>query len=276
MSEISLADATPEVGHNSGNKLLAFLNNVVDDLGIQSARGTTALSDLAMRVVEAAHAGVLQPEAAKTIYERYASAAKNAGGTHGSVKTNTSKIKKLIELGCLPDGLRIAEDTILIRDGIKEPKSAFEALVDVARLRLKEKRKLTGEEITTASSKAPRKAKAKDAPKQDEDGAIEGVLGIIDRLDSYIGGRREDIAEYGPISDTAIFIACQACENLQSIESFQVPEAERERAIIRLGASARVLLELLSKLIGASEETIRAQLTYIAENGAEITTEKSA
>ena len=35
--------------------------------------------------------------AAKVIYERYATESTDAGGTPGSVKRNTSKIKKLIE-----------------------------------------------------------------------------------------------------------------------------------------------------------------------------------
>jgi hypothetical protein len=203
-------EAIAEPGHNSGNRLKAFLDDVVVDLGRQSARGTTALSDLAIRVIEAAHDGVLQPQAAKAIYERYAEASKSAGGTVGSVKSNTSKIKKLIELGCLPDGLRIAEEAMGMRDGVDNPKSVFEGLVEVARLR-QAKDELTNDEIKMVLAKAPKQAKPKPAGGDASPGwqdvakhinalvstkdraGLEAAIAIRDQIDSYVAEVSEEI-----------------------------------------------------------------------------------
>ena len=97
-------------GHNSiSERVTSFLEEVAA-LGRQSALGTTALTSLAERVIAAASDGLIQPSDAPAIYERYAEANKGAGGTPGSIKTNVSKIRKLIELGCLPEGAQMADD----------------------------------------------------------------------------------------------------------------------------------------------------------------------
>jgi hypothetical protein len=132
----------------------------VDKLGSQAGLGMAALTILADRVIAAARDGSIEPRNAQAIYERYAAASRGAGGTPGSIKTNTSKIKKLIELGCLPDVAQIADDAARIRDDGANAKSPFEGLVEVARLRLREKRKLTDEEIRAALTRAGPKAKS--------------------------------------------------------------------------------------------------------------------
>jgi hypothetical protein len=150
--------ATP--GHNSiGERVSAFFNDV-DALGKQSALGTTALTSLAERVVAAASDGLIQPTNAQAIFERYAKANLGAGGTPGSVKTNTSKIRKLIELGCLPEGAQISDDAARMREDVANAKSPFEGLVEVARSRLSAKRKLSDDEIRTALTKAKPRPKA--------------------------------------------------------------------------------------------------------------------
>jgi len=135
----------------------------------QSSLGTTALAKLATCVVEAARDGLIRPKDATSIFESYATASKKAGGTPGSIKTNSSKIRKLIELGCMPEGKQLADDAMRMRDRgeVENPKSAFEGLVNIARLRLKEKRKLSEDEIKMALAKAPKRERAKPAPKGD-------------------------------------------------------------------------------------------------------------
>jgi hypothetical protein len=165
--QATLSEATAGPGHNSQGKKVKALLADVDNLGKESARGTTALSDLAMRVVEAACDGVITPKDAKPIYERYATASKKAGGTPGSIKTTVSKIRKLIEIGGQNDGMQLADDVVRMRGEVDNAKPPFDGLVDDARLRLKEKRRLNDDEIKTALAKAPKREKAKPAPKGD-------------------------------------------------------------------------------------------------------------
>jgi hypothetical protein len=150
-----LQEVTPDLGERMG----AFFADV-DELGRQSGLGTAALTSLADRVIAAASDGLITPPDAQAIYDRYAAASKGAGGTPGSIKTNISKIRKLIELGGQNDGAQIADVAKRIRDDIADAKSPFEGLVEVARCRLRAKRKLTDDEIRAALTKAGPKAKS--------------------------------------------------------------------------------------------------------------------
>jgi hypothetical protein len=159
-----------------GERAKAFLAEV-DKLGSQAGLGTAALTSLADRVIAAASDGVIRPEHAKDIYKRYADASKNAGGTPGSIKTTISKIKKLIELGGQSDGAQIADDAARIRDDGADAKSPFEGLVEVARRRLRAKRKLTDEEIRAALTKAEPRAK------------LSGWAALAKRVDALVAAK---------------------------------------------------------------------------------------
>jgi hypothetical protein len=201
LQEVTQPDQIAAPGHNSiSERISAFLDDVAA-LGKQSALGVTALTTLADRVIAAASDGLVQPRDAAAIYERYAAASKGAGGTPGSIKTNVSKIRKLIELGCLPEGAQIADDAVRMRDDLENAKSPFEGLVDVARTRLRVQHKLTNDEIRAALTKAKPKPKAASgewlalskrvralvASKEDVDlQVLEVASAIKDRIEGFI------------------------------------------------------------------------------------------
>jgi hypothetical protein len=156
--EVSLSEAVAESGHNRIKVLLESVSR----LGGQSALGMTALLQLGMTVIDAAQDGVVKPSSATLIAQHYADGCKNAGGTPGSVKTNASKIRKLIELGCLNHGPQLAQNALRMRDDIQNPKSPFETLVEVARRCVKSRdRELSGDEIAVAIAKVAPKVKSK-------------------------------------------------------------------------------------------------------------------
>ena len=188
----------PDTGHNNFSTQLATFLEEVDQLGEQSALGATALTALAQRVIAAASDGLIEPQAAPGIYQRYAAASKKAGGTPGSIKTNVSKIEKLIELGNLNDGPQAAEHAARLREKIANAKSPFEGLVEVARRRCKEKRKLNDDEISMALTKAAPKPKADSTgweavakkvgalvATKDKEG-LDDAIAIRDKLETYI------------------------------------------------------------------------------------------
>jgi hypothetical protein len=195
-----LPEVTPDIG--------AFLAEV-DKLGSQAGLGMAALTILADRVIAAAIDGSIEPRNAKDIYDRYAAASKNAGGTPGSIKTNTSKIKKLIELGGQSDGAQIADDAARIRDDVADAKSPFEGLVEVARRRLKAKCKLTDEEIRAALTRAEPRAKSSGwaalarrvdalvAAKDVEQAELAAARAILDQITEFIAQNDDDPARVG-------------------------------------------------------------------------------
>ena len=164
VQEVSLSEATAGSGHNSlGEKVQAFLTEV-DELGKQSALGTTALAKFVERVIEAATDSLIKPYQAKGIYERYATASKNAGGTPGGISANASKLKRIIELCNQNYGAQVIDDALRMRTELSNVKSLLDGLADLARQRLNEKRALTDDEIRAALTKKP-KAKPEAKPK---------------------------------------------------------------------------------------------------------------
>jgi cysteinyl-tRNA synthetase len=136
-------------------------------LGKRVGLGATALEELVTRVLAAACDSLIKPEDAKLIYHRYAKASATAGGTKASLKTNTSKIKKLIELGNHNDGRQLIAEADRLRKTVPNQKSLVEGLAQVSRELKKAKRLLNEDEIKTALTRAPPKAKA--APSSDSD-----------------------------------------------------------------------------------------------------------
>ena len=204
--EVSLSEAVagPGPGHN---RLQVVLDSATL-LGGQSALGGTALLQLGMTVIEAAHDGIVRPETATAIAQHYADGCKNADGTPGSVKTNASKLRKLIELGKLNDGPKLAKDALRVRENIENPKSPFETLVPVVRHCLKSKScELADDEIGVVIAKAPPKknSKAKTSDWQsvaiqvceliavkDEDG-LRAAHAIRAQLNNYLKDDSEEV-----------------------------------------------------------------------------------
>jgi hypothetical protein len=190
------------IGDNMGEAQKAFFADVAE-FGRQSGVGSTALSNLAVRVIEAAKAGLIEPYNANRIYNVYVEASKNAGGTPGSIKSNVSKLRKIIELGTrFRESDTIVDDVARIRDELPNPKSLFEGLVDIARRRIERKRKLSDDEIRKVLTKAPKRPAAvnsvdgwqtvaekvkKLVATNNKDG-IETAIAIRDQIDSYITG----------------------------------------------------------------------------------------
>jgi hypothetical protein len=189
-AEVSLSDAAdgvphepdadgpapaPPSGHNSFQELL----DRATVLGGQAASGVTALQMLGLEVMEASHDGVVRPEGANQIAKNYADGLKNAGGTPGSVATLASKFRKLMELGKLNNGLKIAKEALRLRGETKKPKSPFETLVEIARHCGKSKNcELADDEIKAIISRPEPRAKTKakaepePGPNSDPDRAV--------------------------------------------------------------------------------------------------------
>lgn len=136
----------------------------VRKLGGDSADGADALPKLAAHVVKAAADGVIGldkdvdgADDAGRIYQNYAEAeSKKAIHNHSKngVKANTSKLRKLIEFGCLPnvDAIDVLDRAMKLRQEMaaveRKVKSAYPAYVDVARKQIAEPdNALTDEEI---------------------------------------------------------------------------------------------------------------------------------
>jgi hypothetical protein len=203
--------AAATVGHNIADLQKIFFQDVTA-LGLETGLGTTALSRFGLRVIKAASDGLIEPGQATAIYQVYADASKSAGGTPGSIKTNASKLRKLIELGCLPDGEQLADDAMRMRDEIENAKPPFDGLVEVARQRLKATQKLSADDIKSTLTKAPPKVKstanewqsiakgvtalvatAKDRELSDDD--VKVVKAIRDQLNTIIAKDSEETHE---------------------------------------------------------------------------------
>lgn len=132
----------------------------VGALGKRVGLGATALEELVTRVMDAACDSLIKPEDAKLIYQRYAKAA-NPAGTGASLRTNTSKIKKLIQLGNHNDGRQLIAEAKRLRGTVEKSKSLVEGLVEVSRRHQEAKRLLNEDEIKAALVRPEPKAKAK-------------------------------------------------------------------------------------------------------------------
>jgi hypothetical protein len=170
MDEISLSDAATDAAPKPGhNRLQALLSSAVH-YGSQAAFGVTALQLLGLDVIEASFEGWVRPESANAIAQNYVDGSKNAGGTPGSVNTLASKFRKLMGLGKLNDGPKIAKEALRLRSEIEKPKSPFETLVELARHCLKSKScDLADDEIKIIIAKQKREQAAKPEEQEAEE-----------------------------------------------------------------------------------------------------------
>lgn len=160
--------ATPV--ENANDMRHADLLKEIRQFGRDSAEGRDALPKLAMRVVLAAAEGVIDADEADDLYKEYVEAetkkAMHERSSNG-VKANTSKLRKLIELGSLTyvDGVEIVERAVEVRRTLEEGgavkvKAVYPALVDVARAQANVDRALTDEELWEAVAKPSPKDKS--------------------------------------------------------------------------------------------------------------------
>ena len=165
--EASVPAVVPQQGHN---RIQVLLDSAAH-LGGQSTLGVKALLQLGLTTIEAAQDDIIKPETAKRIAQRYCEGCAEAGGTPGSVKTLTSKLRKFVEIGNqYKDALTLAKEALRVRDEMAgtavKPKSPFETLVEIARFYLKEKRTdLADDEIAAVI----RRQKAEKETEQEQD-----------------------------------------------------------------------------------------------------------
>ena len=121
------------------------LRKFMRDMGAQDAAGKEALPQTALRLVRDAADGVIEPDQAAMLYEDYLKGSSrkevHEHTTNGKVG-NTSKMKQIISLGCLPhvDGIGVLDMVVDVRADLKSKerkvKGAYKAMVDAARAQL--------------------------------------------------------------------------------------------------------------------------------------------
>lgn len=142
----------------------------VREFGRDAALGGDALPKFAIRLVKAAAEGVINPfdpkvhsqdnpDDAAQAYEAYVTAESGKAihnHSKAGIKSNTSKARALIALGHNPncDGERVVDRALAIRKEMMDAeiasKSAYPALVDVARAQNATDHELTDDEIKAA------------------------------------------------------------------------------------------------------------------------------
>jgi hypothetical protein len=186
------------IGHNIVGEKKRFYETV-ESLGLTEGVGSTSRTHLAKCVLGAAEKSLIKPHEAKFIFHSYAEASKRGGGTPGSTDTNVSKIKKLIEFGNQNDGYAVAEDAMRLHPDVENAKSLFEGLVQVARVYLKERRRLTDEELTVALSKVPPKEKT---DRRLRDAAIKHVTALVKSKDTAALDEIRALLDQQPIENS--------------------------------------------------------------------------
>lgn len=121
------------------------LRKFMRDQGAQEAAGKEALPQTALRLVRDAADGVIEPDNATMLYEDYLKGSSRKEvheHTSNGKAGNTSKMRQIISLGCLPrvDGVSVLDMVVDVRAHLKtkerKVKGAYKAMVDAARAQL--------------------------------------------------------------------------------------------------------------------------------------------
>lgn len=178
---------TPENLKN--DKRMSDLNKLVKKLGEEAAGGKDSLPKLAHAVVKAAADGVITGSDAEGIYKRYADAESNKAiheHSVGGVKANVSKLRQLIEMGCMTtvDGVIVMDEAKQARDRMAEQegvklKSAYPFYIDVARAQLKADVILASDTLEELACKAESAA---------EKSVEKELTAILKRVEALISG----------------------------------------------------------------------------------------
>lgn len=123
------------------------LKKFVRDQGANEGAGAEALPLTALRLVRAAADGVIEPDDASMLYEEYLKG-KSRKQVHEHTANgkgaNTSKMRNIIALGCLPhvDGVALLDRVVDVRAEMKardeKPLGAYKAMVEAAKAQLKQ------------------------------------------------------------------------------------------------------------------------------------------
>lgn len=189
--ETAATEATTETPENQKNdKRKSALIKQVIKLGEEASLGRDSLPKLAHAVVKAAADGVIDGKDAESIYDRYAAAeSKKAIHEHsaGGKKANVSKLKQLIEMGCMTtvDGVEVMQAAYDARENVigteGKVKSAYPFYVDVARSQLKADRVLSAEELEELAIKAGPADKTLEAE----------IKTLVNRLEALVTGENK-------------------------------------------------------------------------------------
>lgn len=164
---------------------LDALNDKLRELGRESVKSSLAKPQMALAVIRAAQEGILSTADAERVYSEYVagrtyaisrnSMATGAEDNAKSIAANTSKVRKHIEAGRLPniDFVEVADQLIDLRAQLKggdaDVKDVYQALYDAAVVQCKQpNEQLNSETLEPIILKAPKKDKTDIARMEEE------------------------------------------------------------------------------------------------------------
>ena len=226
-NETNTIETEAEVTTGKNDKRKSDLLRAVGKLGEEASLGRDSLPKLAHAVVKAAADGVIDGSDAEGLYTKYATAeSKKAIHEHsaGGKKANISKLKQLIEMGCMTtiDAVEVMQAAFQARENMiadsEKVKAAYPFYVEVARAQLKTDKPLDQNTL-------------EDMAKKDEPNAktLEGELKKVAKvLEGLISGENRDKIKDNSEQVEAAFHLIQ--ERLDALTLVKRQEQLRQKA----------------------------------------------
>ena len=226
-NETNIPETEAEVTTGKNDKRKSDLLRAVGKLGEEASLGRDSLPKLAHAVVKAAADGVIDGSDAEGLYTKYATAeSKKAIHEHsaGGKKANISKLKQLIEMGCMTtiDAVEVMQAAFQARENMiadsEKVKAAYPFYVEVARAQLKTDKPLDQNTL-------------EDMAKKDEPNAktLEGELKKVAKvLEGLISGENRDKIKDNSEQVEAAFHLIQ--ERLDALTLVKRQEQLRQKA----------------------------------------------
>lgn len=221
-TEVENTEAT-ENASPVNDKRRAELNKFVTKLGNEAAFGKDSLPKLAHAVVKAAADGVITPDDAEALYDRYAMA-ESSKAIHehsaGGRRANISKLKQLVIMGAMTtvDAVEVMQTAFDVRqrlvgmeDGPKL-KSAYPFYVDVARAQQKTDVPLTEQALEEIAAKPEPKGKELEAE----------LLAIAKRLEALVTGENKNgLKDDDDNTEAAFHLIKERCDKFAKLRLIQ-------------------------------------------------------